>query len=580
MSRFILTFGLVLFCVAMYTICAHAQIISIPIPGSPLSLTVMANPQPLQDLRLNPAATNITMGDDSNVNVPLPFTFPFYGRNFTNSWMYSNGAVNFRGPNAPGGFCCSGLPLTTSLNSGYNYSILPLWADLIAEQSKNGSHYKLGTTNSMTYGWYNVSEYGVPNNLNSFEVKIDSTGMVDMRFSGAIVAYHPVTIGTIGDASKGEFTQNYYNPAGINMVSPFQLSTGAIDICIVNPISNPACPGYQSAMCSINELFTPSCPGYHQAYLTQQCGINTLYDTACPGYAAAYLQYQCSLSPLYSSTCQGYAAAYKDQQCSLDGLYARDCPNYTEAYARRYLLNITPTTSYQAGPSAGGDNTQNLNLGPAAGPGATNVITTQPVTSISNTGQVSTGVNLTSNSTVNSILSAPPMTGPMTTSNPVAAAISTAQPQMADGPANNDGPSSSPTPRQSSTSTQATPAPQQSNTQSAPVPTARQEIQAKREQAAKAQAVENGKNLANEMGKATSMEQQIAVQNVVLQAMGYSPGFAGYTKGYIPDVAGYKSYTAYANQKNVDNARLSRGLFGATDRLHNDMVESQYQLEK
>ena len=172
------------------------------------------------------------------------------------------------------------------------------------------------------------------------------------------------------------------------------------------------------------------------------------------------------------------------------------------------------------------------------------------------------------------------MTGPMTTSNPVAAAISTAQPQMADGPANNDSPSPSPAPRQSSTSTQATPAPQQSNTQSAPAPTARQEIQAKREQAAKAQAVEAGKNLANEMGKATSMEQQIAVQNVVLQAMGYSPGFAGYTKGYVPDVAGYKSYAAYANQKNVDNPRLSRGLFGATDRLHNDMIESQYQLEK
>ena len=596
MSRFILIFGVVLFFAAMYTICAHAQIISIPIPGSPLSLTVMANPQPLQDLRLNPAATNVTMGDDTNVNVPLQFTFPFYGQNFTNSWMYSNGAVNFRGANAPGGFCCSGLPLTTSLNSGYNYSILPLWTDLIALPEKNGRHYKLGTSNSMTYGWYNVSEYGVPNNLSSFEVKIDSTGLIDMRFSGALVTYHPVTIGTIGDASRGEFTQNYYNSSGINIASPIQLSTGAVDICIVNPTSSPACPGYQSAMCAINELFTPSCPGYQQAYLTQQCGINSLYDTACPGYAAAYLQYQCSLSPLYSSTCEGYAAAYKTQQCNLDGLYARDCPNYAEAYAARYVLTVSPTTSYQGGPATTG----------YSGPGATNVTTTQPVTSISNTGQVSTGVNLTSNSTVNSIISTPPMTGPMATNtnNPVASAIAPVQTQLADGPmampapaqgpaesapeqrsstASNDGPatdSPASTPRQSSTSTQATPAPQQSNTQSAPVPTARQEIQAKREQAAKAQAVENGKNLANEMGKAASMEQQIAVQNVVLQAMGYSPGFAGYTKGYIPDVAGYKSYTAYANQKNVDNARLSRGLFGATDRLHNDMVESQYQLEK
>ena len=59
---------------------AQAQIVSIPIPGSPLSLSVMANPQPLQELKNNPAATAHNLGDDGHANIPLPFAFPFYSQ--------------------------------------------------------------------------------------------------------------------------------------------------------------------------------------------------------------------------------------------------------------------------------------------------------------------------------------------------------------------------------------------------------------------------------------------------------------------------------------------------------------------
>jgi hypothetical protein len=630
MQRFILAFGVLLFLVAIYTITAHAQLISIPIPGSPLSLTVMANPQPLQDLRINPAATNITMGDDSNVNVPLQFTFPFYGQNFTNSWMYSNGAVNFKGSNAPGGFCCSGLPLTTSLNSGYNYSIMPLWADLIAYQAKNGSHYKLGTSNSMTYGWYNVSEYGVPNNLSSFEVKIDNTGLIDMRFIGALVTYHPVTIGTIGDASKGEFTQNYYSASGINITSAVQLSNGVVDMCVINPTSSPACPGYQMAMCTTNSLFRPSCPGYQEAYFTQQCSINSLYDTGCPGYATAYLNYRCSENSLYSTTCSGYASAYLNQQCNItpfystscstyaqasttcsaNPLYATYCPNYTLAsqVCSNNQLTYTYCPSYNTVLASCSTNSQsntlcpNYSLSPtttSSAPtiGSTIVSTTQPSISVSSNGTVSTAVALVSDSNVNQVITsratstdaaasaapvnvvrqeAPSQQSSTTEPMAVAQRQDDKREEKKEEKKTDDTPKST----GSSTSSQSVSnTPTASETKNEPK-TTRQEIAEKRQEAARAKAVESGKNLANEMGKATSMEQQVAVQNVVLQAMGYSPGFAGYTRGYIPDVAGYKPYTAYANQKNVDNARLSRGLFGATDRLHNDMVESQYQLEQ
>jgi hypothetical protein len=109
-----------------------------------------------------------------------------------------------------------------------------------------------------------------------------------------------------------------------------------------------------------------------------------------------------------------------------------------------------------------------------------------------------------------------------------------------------------------------------------PQPSARQQLAERRAEAAKKDAVEKGKNLANEMGKAADMESQKQVQNVVIQAMGFTPGFDAYGKSIVPDVVGYKPFTVYNNQKNVDNRRLGMGLYGPSDRLHNELVGSQY----
>jgi hypothetical protein len=107
-------------------------------------------------------------------------------------------------------------------------------------------------------------------------------------------------------------------------------------------------------------------------------------------------------------------------------------------------------------------------------------------------------------------------------------------------------------------------------------PTARQELQARREAAAKAEAVEKGKNLAGEMGKASDLEAQKAVQNVVIQAMGFTPGFDVYSRQMIVQQQFYPVVSVYNNQKNIDN-RANLRMFGGTDRLHNEMVEKQYE---
>jgi hypothetical protein len=111
---------------------------------------------------------------------------------------------------------------------------------------------------------------------------------------------------------------------------------------------------------------------------------------------------------------------------------------------------------------------------------------------------------------------------------------------------------------------------------SKPVPSARQELQARREAAAKAEAAEKGKNLANEVGKASDLEAQKAVQGVVIQAMGFTPGFDVYSKSILQDAQFYKSVSIYNNQKNIEN-RATLRMFGGNDKLHNEMVDLQYK---
>jgi hypothetical protein len=107
-------------------------------------------------------------------------------------------------------------------------------------------------------------------------------------------------------------------------------------------------------------------------------------------------------------------------------------------------------------------------------------------------------------------------------------------------------------------------------------PTARQALAERRAEAAKKDAVEKGKNLAKEMGNASSMEAQKAVQDVVVQAMGFTPGFDTYNKAMLPDTVGYKPFTVYNNQKNIDN-RANLRMWTGTDRLHNQMIDEQYK---
>jgi hypothetical protein len=247
------------------------------------------------------------ISDDGYARVPLQFGFPYYGRVFTESYMFSNGVVGFLNPT--NSWCCTGFDLRNNNGTPFSFAIMPLQTDLL---NYSGRFLTEGTPQYQRYKWENISEYGVPQNLNTFGVEIRPSGYIGMHYEQVNISpWRPVTIGRTGDV--GEFHQ-YYHGAGFAQGSFNHITESTGNLCVTNPLSSPNCAGYQEAylaqQCSISQLYSAQCPDYEQAYLTQQCSINELFNISCPNYQEAYFAEQCRLNPLYDRTCSGYAQAY------------------------------------------------------------------------------------------------------------------------------------------------------------------------------------------------------------------------------------------------------------------------------
>ena len=574
--------GLILVILALvaFTPRAKAQIVTVPIPGTPgLSVTVGTgvNALPLQDIRTNPGAVNITTSDDWYTQVPLGFTFPMFGQNFTTSWAATNGFVTFQNPQTSGlwGGCCSGVDLRNTTDPRYNYTIYGLHTDLYSWNGQN--QYYLREGNSMTYGWYDLSQCCSSQGGNSFEIKIDSTGLIDTRIAGAMVSYNAVTSGFAGDLSKGEYYQHYHGqglnitPGGSAIFSWQALGgTGqGVDQCTINPLYNSSCPGYAEAyktqQCSISALYDPTCPGYQQAYFDQQCSISSLYNQQCPGYQQAYLTQQCTANPLYSTSCPGYQQAYFNQQCSLSALYSPTCPGYDVAY-QAFLRTQACQANPQSSPTCPGY------VVPVASSTTTTTTTTTSSTSSSTPQLVSDPVvnqTITTTSTTTAP-TAPAAAVQLTTPSSTTQTTTALAVESVQSTSSSSGSSSS---SSSSTSSSTT-------TSSTTTSTPRQTMQQARVEAAKREAVAKGSEAVKESGEAKSMNAQVATQGLVIAAMGFNPSFDAYSNVVMRDVSFYKPFTIYGGQKTIDNRSASRRLFGGTDQLHNEMTSQQYQLGK
>jgi hypothetical protein len=384
------------------------------------------------------------------------------------------------------------------------------------------------------------------------------------------------SLGTIGySASAG---------ANSTVFGMYSRAAYTIDQCVVDPLSSTTCPGYAQAyldqqcsanalysnqcagyaqayfdqQCSNNALYSAQCPGYAQAYFNQQCSNNALYSTACPGYATAYYNYQCSvnplyhtgctgyaqayfnqqcgLNPLYNSACPGYADAYYVQQCGIDPLYDSGCTGYKEAYAKKYIL-AAPAVAEPTSP------VQEVVAVVAQAETPKETVATVAVASEAPAASVSPADKTAPVQLTAAPAAAPAAAAPAETKRDAAPAASSARPAA-------------------------------SATRQALAERRAAAAQAASQQAAAEKA--NSGGMSSQMDSAASMEQQVELQNVVLGAMGFVAGFDVYGRATIPDAAGYRPFVIYPGQRNIDTP-AGRRLLTGSDRLHQDMVDSQYK---
>lgn len=355
--------------------------------------------------------------------------------------------------------------------------------------------------------------------LESYYHSLPSTTEGWTNFGQTKTFTNPYLLSNVGNATMSfsgqddRFWAGYYGPQVRNPYMRFNYTT---DICASNPLSSPDCPGYATA------------------YFNQQCTISALYNPSCPGYAAAYFTQQCTANPLYNPACPGYQEAYFAYQCQQDGLYSTTCPNYAEAYAKKNILNIGSTTTTTTTTTSTDTNTTAPKTDPVAiATTSTTTSTTSPTSVTSTTSVISSG----SSSTTTAI---------------------------------------------ATTSTQTTAAPPP------PPPAAAQEAKktdnevksagsgASDKTEIKNRVEARAKEVARAGAEAKTFEAQTATQGLVVGLMGFVPGFDAYGQARIIDVNGLQMARQY-NRDNVDNRSVLRRLSGASDRLHNEMVDQQYK---
>ena len=285
-------------------------------------------------------------------------------------------------------------------------------------------------------------------------------------------------------------------------------------------------------------------------YGVDQCAINPLSDPTCPGYQAA----MCTLNPLSSASCPGYTAAYLQQQCTISALSDPSCPGYTTAYVTQQMSQTSTATA------AASTSTTSVSV-------TGTVSTTEPTITIATDGTVTTGVATVPEAEVNAVVTRqiPSTASPTGT---VTLQVQTRPQEESEEERRRR--------LRAATAEEIEIALKEEKKREEEASERRKELAARMRAAAQEAAIGRGREAIRDANRAETMEQQMANQALIVATMNFVPGFESYGVARLPDAPGYRPYEIYRGQQPVDNRRLLRGLTGASDQRHADMVNSQY----
>jgi len=294
--------------------------------------------QDLYDLQTNSSgSTGLGSNDDSVSGAfDLGFTFTFYGNDYTQARMATNGCLHF---NLTGSYCGDYTPDPLPQ---YTNTLFPFWTDLIKD---GGSAMRAKAFDDYTiFGWYKMREYNRANSDNSIEVWLYPNNTYEYRYGELDIISHDVLIGEQGSTSQ-IYTYHFFdecntgttNVSGTCVSYDWNSSSNAVNTLLEDGGSLYG-DGTNQSLCATTPLTSVNCAGYAVAYLAQQCALNSLYDEDCTGYAAAYLTQQCNITQLYSQECPSYWSAYDDQQCEDDPQYSPSCAGYSSEASVAYYI--------------------------------------------------------------------------------------------------------------------------------------------------------------------------------------------------------------------------------------------------
>ena len=312
--------------------------------------------QDLIDLYDMSGTTNLNSSDDAwSGTVNLSTNFDRWGHSWGSARMSTNGCLGFVGAttvntNQWAKNCSDYTPQALPYQ---NYTLYPLWTDLIRGNANQTGHNKASKmlyksfNDYVVFGWYYMKEYN-RNSSNSFEVILWNNDTYEFRYRELDIQNHDVLIGEQGRGVSGEHkTYLFYNDnqSNYNTFDAFLANYGGPDIENGGSLYSEGLTLAQR--CAADPLYSTECSGYADAYFNQQCGLDPLYNNQCTGYAAAYETQQCGLDPLYSENCTGYAAASFLLECQRDPLFDRQCDGYFEELAYQESLNEMMNTDSQ-----------------------------------------------------------------------------------------------------------------------------------------------------------------------------------------------------------------------------------------
>ena len=264
--------------------------------------------QSIYDLQSNSSgSTGLGSNDDSVSSAfNIGFTFTFYGENFTQARMATNGCLHFK---TSGAYCNDYTP--DPLTGQHTYTLYPFWTDLIKD---NGSAMRAKAFDDYTiFGWYKMREYNQANTDNSIEVWLYPNHTFEFRYGELDIDSHDVLIGEIGSGTSQMYTYLYFDECSTGTTNSsscvnynWNSSSNAANTLLEDGGSLYGVGTGNALDCS-NALNNAACPGYAAAYLTQQCNLDSLYSTSCSNYAAALFDAECDDDPQFSPACQGYS---------------------------------------------------------------------------------------------------------------------------------------------------------------------------------------------------------------------------------------------------------------------------------